>query len=78
MTMKYLSEFNLQNLRYLDLSKNKINSKGVSYLSQMTLNHLQFLNLNNNEIKDEGINYVSNSPLSLIYLHLSNTKISYI
>ena len=40
----YLTQFNLKNLRILDLSSNSILSEGVYYLGQGKLNSLETLN----------------------------------
>jgi len=73
--MKYLIQFNLKNLRILDLSSNSIRSEGVFYLSHGRFNSLENLNLNFNEIGDEGLFHLMNgyfSKLNVLYLYHDN------
>ena len=78
MNIKYITEFNLKNLRTLDLSKNSIKSEGALFLSQGKFNSLESLNLNNNKIGDEGLNHISKGIfVCLTKLYLSHNNISY-
>ena len=76
--MQYLTtNFDLKNLRILDLNSNSIKSKGALYLSQNKFSHLEFLNISNNKICDEGVNYIANGSFKrLNCLHLSNNSIT--
>ena len=73
--IKYLTDFDLKNLRILDLSSNSIKPQGAFYLSQGKFNSLESLNLNFNEIGDEGLNHIANgffSKLNSLYLFHDN------
>ncbi len=79
-----LTEFNLKNLKKLNLLKNQIGPQGAFYLGQSKFNNLENLILNFNYIGDEGVEYISKGPfLNLKYLYLfhnnlSNTSVKYI
>ena len=73
--IKYLTEFNLKNLRILDLSSNPLKPQGALYLSEGTFTSLESLNLNLCEIGDEGLNHLSNglfNKLNNLYLFHNN------
>ena len=73
--IKYLTDFELKNLRILDLSSNSIKPQGAFYLSQGKFSSLESLNLNFNEIGDEGLNHIANgffSKLNSLYLFHDN------
>ena len=73
--IKYLTDFDLKNLRILDLSSNSIKPQGAFYLSQGKFSSLESLNLNFNEIGDEGLNHIANgffSKLNSLYLFHDN------
>jgi len=73
--IKYITDFNLRNLRILDLSSNSIKPQGAFYLSQSKLSSLESLNLNFNEIGDEGLNHIANgffTKLNCLYLFHDN------
>jgi Ran GTPase-activating protein (RanGAP) involved in mRNA processing and transport len=75
--IKYLTDFDLKNLRILDLSSNSIKPQGAFYLSQGKFSCLESLNLNFNEIGDEGLNHIANGFFSkLLYLYLFHNNIS--
>jgi len=75
--IKYLTEFDLTNIRILDLSSNLIKKKGAFYLSQGKFSCLESLNLNFNEIGDEGLNHIANGFFNkLNYLYLFHNNIS--
>jgi len=76
--IKYLTKFDLKNLRFLDLNNNSLKSKGVLYLSQYKLFYsLESLNLNNNKIGDEGLNHIVNGFFrKLSELYLDNNSIT--
>ena len=75
--IKFLTEFNLLHLRFLDLNNNLIRSKGAFYLSQNKFISLESLNLSNNKIGDEGLNHIANGSFSkLKILHLSYNYIT--
>lgn len=57
--IRYLTDFNLKNLRILDLSSNSIKPQGAYHLSQGKFNQLESLNLNYNEIGDEGLAHIA-------------------
>ena len=67
-----ISNFELKNLRILDLRNNSLKSKGAFYLSQNKFNSLEILNLNNNKIGDQGLIYISKgnfNKLNNLYLN---------
>ena len=73
--IKYITDFNLKNLRILDLSSNSIKPQGAFYLSQSKFISLESLNLNFNEIGDEGLNHIANgcfTKLNCLYLFHDN------
>ena len=73
--IKYITDFNLKNLRILDLSSNSIKPQGAFYLSQSKFSSLESLNLNFNEIGDEGLNHIANgffTKLNCLYLFHDN------
>ena len=75
--IKYLTSFELKNLRILDLNSNSINAKGALFLRRAKYNSLEFLNLSNNKIGDEGLNHISYGFFSkLKRLHLSHNYIT--
>ena len=75
--IKYLTEFNLQNLRILDLSNNILKPQGALYLSEGTFSSLECLNLNLCEIGDEGLKHLSNGTFNkLNHLYLFHNNIS--
>ena len=75
--IKYLSEFDLRNLRYLDLNSNSIKPQGAFFLSLGKYPNLTTLNLNFNEIGDEGISHIANASFaSLEQLFLFHNNIS--
>ena len=77
--IKYLINFNLNNLRILDLRNNLLKIQGVFHLSRGQFRNLESLNLNYNEIGDEGMKYISNGSFrNLLYLYLFHNKISYL
>ena len=57
--INYITEFNLKNLKILNLSNNLIKSQGVLYLCKGGLCSLEILNLNCNEIGDDELKYIS-------------------
>ena len=72
-----MTEFNLSNLKKLNLLKNQIGPQGAFYLGQSKFSNLEILILNFNEIGDEGIQYLSKGPfLGLKYLYLFHNNIS--
>ena len=76
--VKYLTDFDLKNLRILDLSSNSIKPQGAFYLSQGKYPALESLNLNFNEIGDEGLNHIANGFFNkLTSLFLFHNNISY-
>ena len=82
--VKYLTDFDLKNLRYLDLSSNSIKPQGAFYLSQGKYPNLELLNLNFNEIGDEGLNHIANgnftklTNLFLFHNNISDKGIQYL
>jgi len=75
--IKYLTEFNLRNLRILDLSNNILKPQGALYLSEGTFSSLECLNLNLCEIGDEGLKHLSNGTFNkLNHLYLFHNNIS--
>ena len=76
--IKYLTNFDLKNLRFLDLNNTSLKSKGVLYLSQYkSFRSLESLNLNNNKIGDEGLNHIVNGFFrKLSELYLDNNSIT--
>ena len=73
--IKYLTDYDLKNLRILDLRNNCIKPQGVSYLSQGKFSCLESLGLSNNEIGDDGLKnlvYGSFSELKELYLFHNN------
>ena len=73
--IKYLTDFDLKNLRILDLSSNSIKPQGAFYLSQGKFSSLESLNLNFNEI---GLNHIANgffSKLNSLYLFHDNISV---
>ena len=76
--IKYITEFDLSNLRILDLTNNSIKSEGAFYLSQGKFNSLESLHLGSNQIGDEDINHISKGIIfnRLNQLYLSNNNIS--
>ena len=75
--IKYLTEFDLNNLQILDLSSNAIKPQGAYFLSQGNYSNLRVLNLNFNEIGDEGITHIANAIFSsLEQLFLFHNNIS--
>ena len=76
--IKYLTtNFDLINLRILDLNNNSMQSKGAFYLSQNKFSSLEFLNISNNKICDEGVNHIANGFFKkLNCLHLANNSIT--
>ena len=75
--MKVLTDFNLINLKKLNLLKNRIGPQGAFYLSQSNFNNLEILILNFNDIGDEGLEYLSKGPfLNLKYLYLDHNNIT--
>ena len=73
--VKYLTDFDLKNLRILDLSSNSIKPQGAFYLSQGKYPALESLNLNFNEIGDEGLNHIANgffNKLTSLFLFHNN------
>ena len=75
--IKYLTEFNLHNLRILDLSNNILKPQGALYLSEGAFNSLECLNLNLCEIGDEGLKHLSNGVFNkLNHLYLFHNNIS--
>lgn len=75
--IKYLTEYNLINLKKLNLLKNQIGPQGAFYLGQSKFSNLEILILNFNEIGDEGMQYLSKGPfLGLKYLYLFHNNIS--
>ena len=76
--VKYLTDFDLKNLRILDLSSNSIKPQGAFYLSQGKYPALESLNLNFNEIGDEGLSHIANGFFNkLTSLFLFHNNISY-
>ena len=74
---KYLTNFELKNLRILDLSDNSIKSQGVFYLSQVKFISLENLNLSFNNIGDEGLYYITNGFFNrLNNLNINHNNIS--
>ena len=57
--IKYLTDFNLKNLKIIDLNANSIGSQGTFYLNYSRFENLESLNLNFNCIKDEGLHHIS-------------------
>ena len=57
--INYITDFNLKNLKILNLSNNLIKSQGVLYLCKAGLCLIEILNLNCNEIGDDGLKYIS-------------------
>ncbi len=77
--VKYLTDFDLKNLRILDLSSNSIKPQGAFYLSQGKYPALESLNLNFNEIGDEGLSHIANGFFNkLTSLFLFHNNISHI
>ena len=82
--VKYLTDFDLKNLKYLDLSSNSIKPQGAFYLSQGKYPNLELLNLNFNEIGDEGLNHIANgnftklTNLFLFHNNISDKGIQYL
>ena len=82
--IKYLTDFDLINLRILDLSNNSIKTTGAFYLSKGKFDSLESLNLNNNKIGDEGLNHISNgffyklNSLELTHNNISSKGIKYL
>ena len=75
--IKYLTDFDLKNLRILDLSSNSIGVQGAFFISQGKFSRLESLNLNLNEIRDEGLLHISNGFFCrLNYLYLLGNNIS--
>ena len=75
--IKYLVEFNLKNLKSLDLSSNLIKAQGAFYLSKAKFYSLESLNLNDNLIGDEGLKHICNNEvcfnkLNCLYLFHDN------
>ena len=72
-----MTEYNLTNLKKLNLLKNQIGPQGAFYLGQSKFSNLEILILNFNEIGDEGMQYLSKGPfLGLKYLYLFHNNIS--
>ena len=77
--VKYLTDFDLKNLRILDLSSNSIKPQGAFYLSQGKYPALESLNLNFNEIGDEGLSHIANGFFNkLTSLFLFHNNISHV
>jgi len=75
--IKYLTDFKLNNLKFLDLSSNSIGPQGTYYISQANFENLESLNLNFNYIKDEGLLHMSYGFYpKLSYLYLFYNKIT--
>ena len=75
--IQYLIDFELKNLKFLDLTCNNIQAEGAFYLSQGNFPNLESLNLNFNKIEDEGMNHISNASFSkLTHLYLFHTGIT--
>ena len=72
-----MKEFNLINLRFLDLTNNYIKTKGIFYLSKAKFNGLKILILDLNEIGDKGLKYLSEGNFrNLTHLSLFSNNIS--
>ena len=73
--IQYLMEFDLKNLRILNLESNCIRAQGAFYLREGKCYCLESLNLSFNEIGDEGLKYIANgyfSKLKELYLYHNN------
>lgn len=74
----YLTEYNLKNLRILDLCSNALKPQGAFYLSHAGFNSLRSLNLNFCELEDEGLYHISNGCFNnLAHLFIFHNKITF-
>ena len=75
--IKYLTDFDLKNLKILNLKINPINPQGAFYLSQGNFKNLENLDLSYNGIEDAGLLYISKGFFpNLSYLYLAGNRIS--
>ena len=76
--IKYLGNFELKNLRILDLSNNPIKAEGVGWKYGFPLfSSIESLNLNSTDIGDEGLKHICNGLFpKLNSLYLSNNNIT--
>ena len=72
-----INNFELKNLKILDLHSNSLKAKGAFYLSQNKFSSLEFLNLSDNRIGDEGLHHIANGFFNkLNILHLTHNFIT--
>ena len=71
-----ITNFELKNLRILDLNSNSLKLNGAFYLSQNKFISLEFLNFSDNHIGDEGLHHISNGFNKLNILHLTHNFIT--
>ena len=71
--MKFIFQYNLINLEYLNLNKQNITNDGIKYLDNESLRNIKYLNLSNNYISDIGLTYLRHLK-SLKELELVNVK----